>query len=182
MTVLYQFVEAMIGWAALALRQPDWRRRFVLDREGLIAALGAYFAAVIIALLVQRLVFGIPSLPDLALGVLVNGLPVLGILIAIVGTTRFLGTNGSILEMLVPAVHALTALLILGFVVTYLGGGPLSSVLLALMGYLLYRGAREILGLGVGSAFAFAALSILLLVALPLSLYMLLAPGPGGPI
>jgi hypothetical protein len=80
----------------------------------------------------------------------------------------------------VPAVHALTFLLLGGFVLTIVGG-ILAPVLLALLAYMIYRGGREILGLSVSFALAYMALSIVLLVALPMSLYMLVAPGLPGP-
>ena len=80
-----------------------------------------------------------------------------------------------------PAVHLLTFVLILGFVLTF-AGGPLTTALLGLLGYMLYRGGREILGLSIALAIAYAALSIVLLVGLPMSLYMLMPTGPAGPI
>lgn len=85
------------------------------------------------------------------------------------------------LQMMVAGVYALAFLLVAALPLA-LFGVSLSSVLLGLLAFALYRGARMILGLSIASAIAYAALSVVLLVALPLSLYMLISPGPGGPI
>ena len=76
----------------------------------------------------------------------------------------------------------MTFLLIAGLRALCSSAARWRPLLLGLLGYLLYRGGREILGLSVAFALAYAALSIVLLVALPTSLYMLLAPAAGGPI
>jgi len=44
------------------------------------------------------------------------------------------------------------------------------------LGYMLYREARDIGKIGIGLSIAFAALGIVALVALPFGLYMLSVP------
>lgn len=181
MNALDQFRDAAIGWYALALHRPDWRGKFVATRDGLLVALAGYFAIVVIAILVQGITIGVPGVVELLAGVAVNSLPLLGVTIALYVTHQFLKVTVPVLAMLVPAIHAVSMLLIAGFALSLIGGA-LAVVLLMLLAYLLYRGGREILGLGFALALSYAGLSIVLLVALPASLYMLLAPGPGGPI
>ena len=176
-----QFRDAGVGWFALIARQPGWRERFVLTREGLFAALGGYFAIVVVAILVQGIFAGVPSIVDLAVGIAVNGLPLVGTTVALWVTILTLRLKTPIIEMLVPVVHALTFVLIAGVILAFTGG-PLATALLGMLGYMLYRAGREILGLNIALAIAYAALSIVMLVALPMSLYMLMAPGQGGPI
>jgi hypothetical protein len=178
---LDQFRDAVTGWYALALNRPDWQGKFVTTRAGLLVALAGYFAIVVTAILVQGIIIGVPGAVELIAGVAVNALPLLGVVIALFVTRQFLKVTVPILDMLVPAVHAVTMLLVAGFALSLLGG-TFAIALLILLAYLLYRGGREILGLGFASALSYAGLSIVMLVALPASLYMLMAPGPGGPI
>lgn len=181
MNPLSQFTNAAIGWAQLAGRRPGWQERFVTTREGLFVALGLYLAVVVLAILLQGLVSGTPSVSDLILGIAVNGLPLLGVSLALAVTMLLLRLKVPALSMLVPAIHALTLVLIVGFGLAF-AGASLATALLGLLGYLLYRGGREILGLNIALAIAYAAFSIVLLVALPMTLYILMAPGGAGPI
>ena len=181
MTVLDQFRDAAIGWYALALHRPGWQGRFVATQAGLLVALGGYFAAVILAILIQGLSIGAPGILELIGAIGINALPLLGIVAALYGTRLMLPLKAPVLAMLVPAIHAVTLLLVAGYVLSMILGG-LATLLLGLLGYLLYRGGKEILGLGFAFALSYAALSVVLLVALPASLYMLMAQGPGGPI
>jgi hypothetical protein len=178
---LDQFRDAAMGWYALALDKPDWQGKFVTTRNGLLVALAGYFTIVVLAILIQGITTGIPAVIEIVTGVLINALPLIGVVVALVVTRLITKVTVPLLDMLVPAVHAVTLLLIAGFALSFFGGA-LGIVLFGLLGYLLYRGGREILGLGVVLALSYAGLSIVLLVALPASLYMLLAPGPGGPI
>jgi hypothetical protein len=179
METLNQFNDAAAGWYKLVMRQPGWRERFVLTPQGLLVALAGYFGIVVLAILIQGALSGTADLGRLALSIVANSLPLAGVVLAIVVTVLFLRIKVPMIEMVVPAVHALTLLLLAGFVLAIVGG-ILAPVLLALLGYMFYRGGREILGLSIAFALAYAALSIVLLVALPMSLYMLGAPGPGG--
>lgn len=131
-------------------------------------------------MLLQGIAGGVASLIDFAGGIVANGLPLVGVSLALWLTIMLLQIRVPMLTMLVAAIHALTFVLVAGFLLAF-AGGSLATALLGLLGYLFYRGGREILGLGMAFAIAYAALSIVLLVALPMSLYMLVAPGPGVP-
>ena len=180
METLNQFNDAAAGWYKLVMRQPGWRERFVLTRHGLFVALGGYFGVVVLALLIQGALARTASFSALGLSLLANTMPLAGIILALLVTVTFLRLKVPVIDMMVPAVHALTFLLLGGFVLAIVGG-ILAPVLLALLAYMIYRGGREILGLSVAFSLAYMALSILLLVALPMSLYMLVAPGLPGP-
>jgi len=181
METLSQFNEAAVGWYRLVMRRPDWREHFVLTRQGLFVALAGYFGIVVLAILIQGAISGTADFGRLGVNLIANAMPLLGAVLAIILTVAILRLKVPIIDMLVPATHALTLLLIAGFVLAIVGG-ILAPVLLALLAYMFYRGGREILGLSIVFALAYAALSIVLLVALPMSLYMLWAPGAGGPI
>jgi hypothetical protein len=180
METLNQFNNAAAGWYKLVMRQEGWRERFVLTRQGLWVAFAGYFGIVVLAILIQGALSGTADPGRLAASVVANSLPLVGAILAIVITVLILQVKVPMIEMIVPAVHALTLLLLAGFVLTIIGG-ILAPVLLALLGYMFYRGGREILSLSIVFALGYAALSIVLLVALPMSLYMLVAPGLPGP-
>ena len=130
------------------------------------------------AILVQGIFSGVPSIPELAFGIVINGLPLAGALLAAWGTILSLQLKVPLLGAMVPITYVMTFLLVAGIALSALGGG-LAPILLGILAYLLYRGGREILGVSVVFALAYAALSIVLLVALPMSLYMLFAPAAG---
>jgi len=48
--------------------------------------------------------------------------------------------------------------------------------MMGVLGYMLYRAARDIAKLGIGISIAFAVLAIALLVALPIGIYMVTTP------
>jgi hypothetical protein len=173
------FVNAGAGWWALALWRPGWQGKFVTTRRGFLVALGFYFAIVAIAILVQGIFAGVPSIPELLFGLVFNGLPLLAALFALWGTIVFLGIKVPQMSAMVPVTYAMTFFLLAGIVIASLIPAA-AFVLLAILAYLLYRAGREILGISVVFALAYAALSIVLLVALPMSLYMLFAPAPGA--
>jgi hypothetical protein len=178
MNPITQFGNAAIGWSELAIRRPAWRSRFDTTREGFFTALGIYFTLVIIAILVQGIFSGVPSIPELAFGIVINGLPLAGALLAAWGTILSLQLKVPLLAAMVPITYVMIFLLAAGIAISAISGG-LAPILLGILAYLLYRGAREILGVSVVFALAYAALSIVLLVALPMSLYMLFAPAAG---
>jgi hypothetical protein len=179
METLNQFNDAAAGWYKLVMRQAGWRERFVMTTQGLLVALAGYFGIVVLAILIQGALSGTADIGRLAGGVVANAMPLVGAVLAIAITVLVLQLKVPMIEMMVPAVHALTLLLLAGFVLAIVGG-ILAPVLLALLGYMFFRGGREILGLSVVFALSYAALSIVLLVALPMTLYMLWAPGTAG--
>lgn len=176
MTIPDQFANAARGWTALTLGRPGWREQFVLTRQGLLVAIGGYFGAVLFGILFQSLFIGVPNILELLASVGINALPLLGMIGSIVITVVALQIKRPAIDMLVPGVHAVTFLLLLGYIVSIFGAG-LSTLLLGLLGFMLYRAGREILGLSPPLALAFMALTIVLLVALPTGLYMLMGPG-----
>lgn len=176
MTIPDQFVNAVRGWVALTLGRPGWREQFVLTRDGLIVAVCFYFGAVLCGILFQSLVIGVPNILELLASLGIHALPLLGMVASILVTIAALRIRRPAIDMLVPGVHAMTFLLILGLLVSLLIPG-IATLLLGLMGYMLFRAGRNVLGLGLGPALAFAALTIVLLVALPTGLYMLMGPG-----
>ncbi|HEY9010382.1 MAG TPA: hypothetical protein VIN06_05145 [Devosia sp.] len=177
MNALTELGNAAIGWLDLVGNRPNAREKFNLSRAGLVTMLGWYFVIVILVRLIQQAVlFGtLPGAEALLVTIAYNGLPLLVLWLVAFGTVRFLKPGLGILPLLVPAGYALTFIVIVGLPVSLLSDAA-SAVLQGILGYMLFRLAREFGGFSFGVAIGYAVLSILLLVAVPVGLYMLLVP------
>jgi hypothetical protein len=171
-------VQAALGWRDLLFRRADWQARFRLSPEGLATAIGVYVIVVVINLLVLLLGAQPEALTGVVVNLALNVLPVVGLIAAIAGSAAVLQKAQHTFPLLVPAVHGLALMLLLG-VVLALSGVPAGPLLLVLFGYMLYRLGRAAASFSPALSIAFSALCVLALVALPLTLYMVIAPGPG---
>lgn len=177
MNALTELGNAVIGWLDLLGNRPNAREKFNLTRTGLVVMLGWYFVIVILVRLIQQAVLfnTIPTFEALLVTIAYNGIPLAALWLTSFVTVRFLKPGLGVLPLLVPAGYALALVVIVGLPVSLLAGGA-SAVLQGILGYMLYRLAREIGGFSLGVAIGFAVLSIVLLVAIPIGLYMLLVP------
>jgi hypothetical protein len=171
-------VQGVLGWRDLMLLRGDWRSRFRLGPEGLATAVGVYVIVVVINLLVLLLGAQPEALAGVFVNLALNVLPVVGLVAAIACSVAVLQKTQHTFALLVPAVHGLALVLLLGVVLAF-SGIPAGPALLALYGYMLYRLGRAAGGFSLALSIAFSALCVLVLVALPLTLYMVIAPGPG---
>ena len=170
--------NAALGLLDLLGARPDTASRFNATRQGLLTMLGVYFILVVLTRVIQSLaLFGsVPGIEDLLVTLAVNALPLLAIFLVIFVTVRFLRPQAGLLAFLVPAGYALCAILVIGLPLSLFAGGMSSSVLQGILGYMLYRLARDTGKFGIGVSIGFAVLSLLLLAAIPLGLYMLMQP------
>lgn len=178
MNPIAELRDAALGWVDLIGRaKDDIAARFNATPAGLVAMLIWYTFFVILTLVIQSLAgFGaLPGLEQLIVTLALNGLPMLVILLVVWGTHATLKPPVDRYALLVPAGYALVLLLIVGLAFSLLGF-TLATALQGMLGYMLYRLAREIADLGMGISIAFALLTVVLLVALPIGLYMLLMP------
>jgi hypothetical protein len=168
--------RALLGWADIVTGKPGWRDGFDRTRGGVIMALAFYLVAAAVSLILQSIMLGWPSPLSLAIGLLINCLPLLALLL--VGALSFviLRPQAEFADPMVPAIFATAGFIVLGPVFSWPGYG-LEIVPLVLLGYLMFRAGRVTMGLPIASALAFAVFDVVALVALPLSLYML----AGGP-
>jgi hypothetical protein len=169
---------AGLGLLELIAAKPTWRGRFVNTRGGLTVALVFYFAIVVVAIFMRGLVTTVPTYAEVFVGVMINALPVLGLFLAVLAAILIFQLKTPTFDLLVPGVHALAWLLLVGIPLSFLSS-TFATATLGMLGYIMYRAGREIAGLGIGPAIVFAVLCVVVLVALPLTLYMLMAPGPG---
>lgn len=178
MTQLTQIWNAALGWRDLLRGDPGWRRRFVPTREGLGPAMVAFLVVIALNIVVQAV--GAEGVTPLAIlvNLIVNLLPLVGLGLAIAATVLVLGLRPVFYDLLIPAVYALSLMLLVGLPLSFTDL-PVGPVLLLGLGYLLVKLGQAAAEMKLTLAIAFAGLCLLLLVALPLSLYMVIAPGPG---
>lgn len=179
MNPLRQAAAVTRGWGDILAGRPRWRDSFVLTPGGLGIAVLIYLVIVLLTLAASALVSGPPGIASAVLTVLVNLLPPFGVLAATLLTYLSLRAERPMLDLLVPAFHALSLVLLLGTAMALLGVayGP---ILLGVLGVMLARAARICGGFGIGPSIAYAALSIVVLVVLPGTLYMLMASPVGS--
>ncbi len=170
--------NAAIGWLDLLGARPDAASRFNATRGGLVVMLVVYLALVLITRSIQAVaLFGsIPGIEDLLVTVVINALPMLAIFIVVLATVQFLRPPVTLLGLMVPAGYALSLILAVGLPLSLFGGNMFSAAMQGVLGYMLYRLARDIGKFPIGISIAFAILTVVLLVAIPIGLYMLIQP------
>lgn len=177
MNALAELWRALLGWLALLTAHPGAADKFNLSRSGLINAMGFYFAAVLVAIIVQSLIAGFPGWVQVVLSLAFNMSLVLTILAATWATARLFGARP--VAIAVPSVYAMGLVLILSLPLAFVAAGGVQLALLGVRGFMFYRAAREVGRLGIGVSVAFAILCIVLLAAIPIGLYMLVGGGQG---
>jgi hypothetical protein len=175
MNIIAALSGATRGWIAILRGQPGWREHFSLTRQGLVTAIVVYFLFAFIAILVGTIGFGGVSVPGLLVGLMVFALYLWALVIGIYGVRIVTQQSAPVVDMLVPGVHAMTAYLVIGTILSTFGP-PMITLALAMAAWLLYRLGRVVGEWSVVAAAAFAAFTTLLLVAMPFTLYMLTSP------
>jgi hypothetical protein len=172
---LIELKNAAIGWLDLIAAKPSGAERFNMTRAGLINALAFYFILVLFTRIVQSVSLqgNFPRYDDIFVALVLNALPLLAIFLVSFVTVQVLKSAVGILGFLVPSTYALVFLLLIGLPLSLFAGSTFSTALQGILGYMLYRLARDIGKFNIGISIAFAVLSIVLLVAVPVALYML---------
>jgi hypothetical protein len=170
--------EAAIGWLDLIGPKGTGIERFNASWPGLLIMLGWYFVFVLVTRFIQAaaLATGIPGPVEIAVALVLNGLPLLVILASTALTVRALAPTSSAKKLMVPAGYALVFLLAIGLPLSLFVGSSFAPALQGVLGYMLYRLARQGGPFGIGIAVGYAVLTVVLLVAIPIGLYMLLDP------
>ena len=176
MNALEDIKQAAIGWLDLIANRPGAAERFNSGGRGLATAVVFYFLMVLFTILVQGVSVSFPTYEQIFLGLLVNALPLAGVALVVVATVRLLRVQVTVNALMVPAVYALAFLLLIGLPLSLFFGNLFAKAMMGVLGYMLYRAARDIAKLGIGISIAFAVLAIALLVALPIGIYMVTTP------
>lgn len=182
MNLLKDIGNAAIGWVDLIGNRPGGAERFNTTRQGLVTAVVLYLLLVMFTSIVQSVsLFGtFPRYDTLFVDLVLNALPLLAIFLIVFLTVQVLKPAAGLVGMLVPATYALVLLLAIGLPISLFFGSTFAAAMQGILGYMLYRLARDIGKFSIGISIGFAVLSIVLLVAIPMGLYMLFVPDIGN--
>lgn len=169
--------RAIIGWLDLLTARPGAAEKFNLTGVGLVNAAGCYLAVVALLIVIESSLSGFPGWATVGLSVLANAAVLGGIWVVIWITARVLGAPA--VAMAVPATYAMAFVVGLSLPLAYLASPNITTAMLGVIGFMLFRVARQIGKLRFGISVAFAILSIAALVAVRVGLYMLTS-GPQG--
>lgn len=171
--------DALIGWGELIVGRAEAAGRFNASRAGLINAIGCYVAVVLVTMLLPAFWLGMPRYDQLFTGLLINCLPLAGVAFAIVASRAMLRLEVTFAELFVPAVYALSFVLLVGLILSFVAT-IFANALLGILGFMLFREARDIGKMNIGVSLAFALFGIVALVAPSFALYMLTVPAPAA--
>jgi len=177
MNAFAELWRALLGWLDLLTAQPGAAGKFTLTPAGLVNAIGAYFAAVLLVIVVQSLVSGFPGWFQVAISIAFNAILLLAILGTIWVTAHLFAAPA--VAIAVPAVYAMALVLLISLPFAYAASSGAQLALFGVRGFMFYRAAREVGRLGIGVSIAFAILCVVLLAAIPIGLYMLTSGGQG---
>ncbi len=163
--------RAIVGWLDLLTARPGAADKFNLTGLGLVNAVGCFFAIVLLLIVIESGLSGFPGWATVILSLLANALQ-LGVGLGVISVTAQVFRTPAV-AMAVPATYAVAFVFGLSLPLAYLGGSNALTATLGVIGFMLFRVAREIGKLRFGISAAFAILSIVALVAIRVGLYML---------
>lgn len=167
--------EAYAGWVKIVRGDISWPGHFRLTPSGLVTALAIFAITAFLSIAFAAAGIGVPALPGFIAAMLVQALACLALVLGVIITRQAVPSQAPLISILVPGIYALVAYLVLGTLLSLIGG-PLLIVLWLALAYLLYRLARVAAGWTFGVSLAFATLTLALLVGMPLTLYTLTGP------
>lgn len=163
--------RAIVGWLDLLTARPGAAERFNLTGLGLVNAIGCFFAVVLLVIVIESGFSGFPGWAIIGLSLVANALQLGGVLAVIAVTARLF--RAPAVAMAVPATYAVAFVFGLSLPLAHLGDSNALTATLGVIGFMLFRVAREVGKLEFGISAAFAILSIVALVAIRVGLYML---------
>lgn len=163
--------RAIVGWLDLLTARPGAAEKFNLSGLGLVNATGCYFAVVLALILIESSLSGFPGWATVVLSLVANAVQLGTVWVVISVTARAFRTPA--IAMAVPATYAMAFVLGLSLPLAYVGGSNILTATLGVIGFMLFRVAREVGKLRLGISVAFAILCVAALVATRVGLYML---------
>lgn len=163
--------RAIVGWLDLLTARPGATEKFNLTGLGLVNATGCYFAVVLAVILIESSLSGFPGWAMVILSLVANAVQLGTVWVVISVTARVFRTPG--VAMTVPATYAMAFVVGLSLPLAYLGQANILTATLGVIGFMLFRVAREAGKLRLGISVAFAILCVAALVATRVGLYML---------
>lgn len=163
--------RAIVGWLDLLTARRGAAEKFNLSGLGLVNATGCYFAVVLALILIESSLSGFPGWATVVLSLVANAVQLGTVWVVISVTARVFRTPA--IAMAVPATYAMAFVLGLSLPLAYVGGSNILTATLGVIGFMLFRVAREVGKLRLGISVAFAILCVAALVATRVGLYML---------
>jgi hypothetical protein len=164
-----------LAWRGLALTVAGKREAagmFNPTLAGLMVALGWFLVALLLSAAAQSAAIGLPSLMELAVGVLIQAVTVAALALVTAQSLHFLRLDVPATQLFVPMVYCMALIQILAIPLTLLGPNA-QLIAVFVLGLLVWRAGVVVAGMRNGIAIAFALLCLMVLVVVPNALYML---------
>lgn len=165
--------DSFAGWSEIVAGKPDAARRFVASRAGLGVAVGWFVMAILLSLVVQSVLVGVPPTTQLLFGIVAELVTLALLGLGISQALRWLKAGTPLLVLLVPITYLLGYMFVVSIPLQLLST-MLGIVVLGLVALLIGRAAQVLGGLEPTPALAVAGVCVLVLVVVPNALYMLL--------
>lgn len=177
MSALSEIGDASIGWLDLLAARPTALEKFNVSTAGWRNAVVFYGVVVLLNIVTNAVTLGSPSGFEVAVGIIAFLLPLASLSAVSVAAARLMGRDA--IGLLVTGTYALAFLLLIGLPLTLLLGQALTTPMLGLLGYFLYRSGRGAAGFPVGISIVYALLTLVVLVLVSTGLYIVLTPNGG---
>jgi hypothetical protein len=163
------------AWRGLALTvagKPEAASQFNPTLGGLVIALILYLLAVVLTAAAQSVAVGMPSVDQVAIGLLIQGATVAALAVATVLSLHFLTLAVPMNVLFVPIVYFMALIQVLAIPLVLLGPN-MQLIAVLVLALLIWRAGVVLGGMRNGVAIAFSLLCLMVLVVVPNALYML---------
>ncbi|MBN9304481.1 MAG: hypothetical protein BGO82_12775 [Devosia sp. 67-54] len=171
--------DSFAGWSEIVAGRGTAAQRFVLSRPGLAVAVGWFVVAILLSLVVQSIVVGVPPTTQLLFGIVAELVTLALLGLGLRQALRWLRAETPTLTLLVPTTYLLAYMFVVSIPLQLLSA-VLGVVVLLLVALLIGRAGQVLCGLKPMAALAVAGVCVLVLVVVPNALYMLLLLFPSA--
>lgn len=178
MNAFGELTASFTGWSEIVAGKPEAERHFVLDRRGMVVAVGWFVVAILLSVAAQSM-SGFPSLTQVVFGLIAEFITLALVGLAIQQSLMRLRVAAPTERLLVPATYALAYMFVVSIPLQLIGAG-LGLIALVLVAAMIARGAQVLCGLKAGPALAVAGVCLLVLVVVPAGLYIVLSLFPSA--
>ncbi len=166
--------DLTLAWRGLAMIVGGKREaasRFNPTRMGLVIALGWFLLAIILSAAAQSAAVGMPSMAQLAIGILIQAVTVAALALVTAQSIHFLRLDVPMTVLFVPIIYFMALVQVLAIPLSLFGPNAQLIAVLGL-GVLIWRAGVVLAAMRIGVAIAFALLCLMVLVVVPNALYI----------
>jgi hypothetical protein len=166
--------DLALAWRGLAMTVAGKREaasQFNPTRAGLVIALGWFLLAIMLSAAAQSAAVGMPSLAQLAIGVLIQAVTVAALALVTAQSFHFLRLGLPMTAIFVPIVYFMALVQVLAIPLSLIGPNAQLIAVFGL-GVLIWRAGVVLANMRNGVAIAFALLCLMVLVVVPNALYI----------